>query len=82
MKLLPTKYEVATVDFLNISIERRDLKKDSWAIVKSRFCLNRDLEFEYEPLPSSRDEDFINRTRFSLEEAKKILRKYIKENKL
>lgn len=42
---------------------------DKWVVFNGCSVLNRDDEWEYEPLPSSREEDFIARTRFSLEEA-------------
>jgi hypothetical protein len=58
--------------------ENRFLDKPSWAIVKQSFCLNKDLVFEYEPLPSSRDDDFLSRTRFSLEDALNLVEKYLK----
>ena len=51
-----------------ISIEFRG--DSQWAVLEdSSYCLNRDGEFEYEPLPSSRDEAFLKRCRFSLQEA-------------
>ncbi len=36
-------------------------------------------DFEWEPMPSSRDDDFIKNTRFSFEEAKQIV-EWIEEN--
>lgn len=51
-----------------LSIEFRG--EGQWAVLEdSSYCLNRDGEFEYEPLPSSRDEGFLKRCRFSLREA-------------
>lgn len=37
---------------------------DAWVIVDSSYVLNREGEWEYEPLPSSRTEQFITRTRW------------------
>ena len=47
----------------------RDLKvayraEAAWAIVGDSYVLNRDGEWEYEPFPSSRDEDFFARCRW------------------
>jgi hypothetical protein len=42
---------------------------DKWAVVHGGFVLNSEDEFEYEPLPSSRDEAFLARTRFRFDEA-------------
>jgi hypothetical protein len=41
-----------------------------WAVT-DRFqnVLNRDQEWEHEPMPSNRTDEFIARTRFSLDEA-------------
>lgn len=42
---------------------------DVWAIRKRGWVLNRAQEWELEPLPSSRDDDFMVRCRFTLEDA-------------
>ena len=39
-----------------------------WAIRHGGDCLNRDGDLEYEPLPSSRDADFMRRCRFATAE--------------
>lgn len=43
--------------------------EDTWAVRKGALCLNEAMEWEYEPIPSSRDEDFYSRTRWDLDEA-------------
>lgn len=43
------------------TIEKRSEGK--WAVVDNG-VLNKSLEWEYEPMPSSRDDEFIARTRF------------------
>lgn len=45
--------------------------KNLWAITNNfRSCWNiHEQKFVYEPLPSNRTEEFLNRTRFSLAEA-------------
>lgn len=48
-----------------------------WAISTGSYTVNTDLEEEYEPMPSGRSEEYIARTRFSLEMAFEIARKYI-----
>jgi hypothetical protein len=49
-------------------------KGKSWAIMDGQFCYNKKFnDFEYEPLPSSRNEKFFKECRFGLEEAKKII---------
>lgn len=41
-----------------------------WAVRKTGSCLAKDGEWEYEPIPSSRDDEFYKRCRFdSLEDA-------------
>ena len=42
---------------------------NSWAIWDGAFVLNSDGEWECEPLPSNRDEDFISRTRWAFSDA-------------
>ena len=51
---------------------------DKWAVVDvGRLCLNSDGEWEYEPMPSNRDETFLGRCRFSFEEAVALARKVV-----
>jgi hypothetical protein len=37
---------------------------EKWAVRRGGSCLAKDGYFEYEPMPSSRDNDFYNRCRF------------------
>ena len=48
-----------------------DRGDDRWAISNGSSVLNTDGEWEWEPRPSCRDDDFIARCRFSLAEAKR-----------
>lgn len=55
-------------------IERRDYTEDRWAVISMGSCLNKEsMQFVYERIPSSRDEEFISNHRFTLEEAKKAV---------
>lgn len=38
---------------------------DTWAVTDGRQCLNNKGKWEYEPLPSSRTEEFLARCRFT-----------------
>ena len=50
-----------------LTIEKRG---EGWYVVKDEpNVLNRDGKWEYEPMPSNRTEEFIERTRFSMIEA-------------
>jgi hypothetical protein len=40
-----------------------------WAVKENGSCLNRDMQWEYEPQPSSRDQAFFDRCRFTLDQA-------------
>ena len=61
---LVDRYRLATRPSMgDVFIEYRGNEK--WAIKNNPDVLNRFLEWEYEPLPSSRDESFIERTRFN-----------------
>lgn len=55
-----------------IRVERRG--PDAWVVREGASVVNRDGGHEHEPMPSSRDEAFIARTRFPLTEALKIAR--------
>lgn len=60
MTLKPISYLINEDNF--IKVEYRG--KDKWAITNSDLVLNKHNEWEYEPLPSSRTDEFIQRTRF------------------
>ncbi len=48
---------------------RRDRSDDRWTVCGPRGMMNLDGEWEWEPLPSSRTDEFLARTRFGLEVA-------------
>lgn len=56
----------------DIRVEHRG--GDAWAVCERGTVVNRDGEREHEPMPSSRDEAFIARTRFGLAEALRVAR--------
>lgn len=56
----------------DLRVERRGA--EAWAVCDGASVVNRDGGREHEPMPSSRDEAFIARTRFPLAEALKIAR--------
>ena len=48
-----------------VSVERRSSDPEAWAIVSHNFVLTRRGDWEYEPVPSSRNKAFLKRARFS-----------------
>ena len=61
-------------DERGLRVERRGA--ETWAVCEgARSVVNRDGAREQEPLPSSRDDDFLARTRFGLPEALRIARR-------
>lgn len=51
------------------ALSRSGAQGDLWSVTNGgRSCLNSDLEWEYEPSPSGRTEDYKKRNRFSLDE--------------
>lgn len=65
--VVATRYQVGT-----LQVELRDSEKGLWAVTYAGSTINKDGEWEYEPLPSSRSEAYMSRTRFPLEEALEI----------
>lgn len=61
---------VRIFDFPPFSVEYRG--KDQWAVVDKKFVYSLKGEWESEPLLSIRDDDFIGRTRFLLQDAIRI----------
>lgn len=63
----------------DIFIEKRGNEK--WCVKVFASVLDRDLNRHYEPMPSNRNDEFINNTRFSLYEAFDIAKKYCEFDK-
>lgn len=62
-----------------LSINKRRQKNGDvkWSVQHcGSFVVNKDSEAEYEPLPSSRTEAFLKRTRFTFEKALEVAEKY------
>ncbi len=51
-----------------------------WAVFNGSSCLNTLGEWEYEPMPSSREEEYLERTRYTKDEALRLAQNWIKEN--
>lgn len=68
-----TRYSIGVYDRMTgerpVEVEETDHEKDTWAIRDGRYALNHDMDWEYEPLPSNRDEAFLARCRWPLSEA-------------
>ena len=52
--------------------ERGELGDDRWGVKQRSYCLNRDGEWEYESSPSNRDDEFLERCRFTEAEALRL----------
>lgn len=67
----PTGYDDAGApsDKLHFTIQVVDRGK-GWAVSDGTFVLTRGGDWEYEPIPSSRDDGFYERCRFTEDEAK------------
>lgn len=53
---------------------------NSWAVWDGAFVLNSDGDWEFEPFPSNRDEDFITRTRWAFSDALLRARSALKDS--
>lgn len=76
-RLISTRYQFKA-DFENHNISPVTFDRmrspfydgEKWAVRRNSSCLAKDGEWEYEPIPSSRDDEFYARCRFdSLDEA-------------
>jgi hypothetical protein len=68
--LKPVKYEVLGHGFKHHSVYIESRGITGWVCaIPGSSVLNTDGDFEMEPLPSNRSEDFISRTRFETPEA-------------
>lgn len=55
---------------------------DRWAVILRSRCLNRDGRWEYEPIPSERDDDFLARCRFDRDTALDLARQALPKVKV
>jgi len=69
-RVYPTGYDEATFsDKYTYSITVEERGDNRWAVKGIFYVLNKDGEWEHEPRPSSREDDFLERCRFTEEEA-------------
>ncbi len=59
----------------DVFVEKRG--EDPWCVTVFSTVLDRDLQRHYEPMPSSRTDEFVAATRFSLSEAMAIADRYV-----
>lgn len=78
-RVLPTGYaasELVDKNAFEVAVEWRGQDPrtglDRWAVTHMGRCLSAEGTWEHEPLPSSRDEGFLRRFRFSLREALRL----------
>lgn len=62
LRIVPDSYRMIGTD---VHVALADIKRDTWKVICRSDVLNRENEWEYEPLPSSRDAEFLARTRFA-----------------
>jgi hypothetical protein len=67
--LIVNEYQIAggepfDVESHTLVRQPQDEGADKWAIYNGRHVLNREGKWEWEPMPSNRDEDFMRRCRF------------------
>lgn len=79
-----TRYEVSCVPPDNIdaphftvAVEYRG--RDLWAVVRMGECLGTDGEWDFEPRPSSREDDWLDTHRFDLDTALRLAKEVAPE---
>lgn len=59
-------YHIVDDDFSPVELtQRRGLESVKWTILQGGACFNKQGKWEYEPMPSSRTDEFIERTRWN-----------------
>lgn len=73
----PTRYAISCIPEdhelayeMTIAVEYRG--RDLWAVMKRSRCLSADGAWDYEPNPSSRDDDWLATHRFDLDTALRL----------
>ena len=78
MTLTPIVFSTSLSSSPPIRIEMRSGRGDRhWAIVRGVETLNLDLEWEYEPSPSQRDDVYLARNRFTFDDARATLERWV-----
>lgn len=80
--VVPKLYEIPYGSHHSEVIQISYRGSDNWVVIQFGEVLNRDEQWEYEPLPSNRTDEFIARTRFPLIEAISLAQKHAKILKL
>ena len=57
-----------------VAVEARDLANDRWAVTWLGACLSREGKWEQEPIPSEREEPWLDEHRFGYDEALQLAR--------
>lgn len=71
MLAMATRFQIAE----DVFVEKRG--KDKWCVrAFGNTVVDRDLKRQYEPMPSSRTDEFVAATRFTLDEAFDIAKKF------
>lgn len=77
IRIFPTEYTVTELadDDVNTTIWAIKVEwraGDRWAVTNIGRCLNTNGEWDHEPSPSNRDDEFLRTHRFSLNEAQSL----------
>lgn len=65
------RFDIGRLDGVGVFVEARGSSGGTmqWVVRHMNYVLNTDGEWEYEPMPSNRGDDFIAGTRFELDDA-------------
>jgi len=82
--MIPIKYAIEYEWVTFISARRQKDKTIKWVVEEIGTVMDKNTgKFEYEPMPSSRTDEFLERTRFdSAEEAHNAYKKFYPEDNL
>lgn len=88
-RVLPTGYASATLAdkyHFELQVQWRGQDEESgldrWAVLHGGSCLSADGSWEHEPRPSSRNDDFLHRFRFPLDQALRLATEAVDSVKL
>lgn len=73
MEWIATKFEDTG---RRCSLESRHPDKNWWVVADGRVVLGKDLQWDYEPLPSNRTDEWLENFRYDLETAKQLAEKF------
>lgn len=84
ISLMATEFTVSLLpethnDYLSFVIQVSYRGKNKWAVLREGRCLSRDGSWDPEPSTSNREDDWLDKHRFTLDQALQLAREWVRK---